>query len=180
MARLFSNWRPAVLAAALLLAGMGWGTAKAQYPPPTGNVTLTSSITAPQVGGTTIITAYVRDIAGTAVAGLACTFNIASQPGLDAAVYPGPVLTDPTGAAPTSLQVGSTPGPIVVDANCGDLTAQASVVAGAAAAVQLPATGLGPGSDHTSRFAALWLLLGVSLAAMGLVVARDLARRARR
>jgi len=114
------------------------------------------------------------------VSGLACTFDIASQPGSDAAVYPGPVYTDPTGTATTSLQVGSTAGPIIVDANCGDLTAQVSVVSGAAVAVQLPATGEGPDSGSGSPFAGLWILLGVFAAAAGLLMARDLTRRARR
>jgi hypothetical protein len=179
MARHFWGWRLAVLAMALLLAGTAWGTAKAQYPPPTGNVTLTSSLTAPQVGDTITITALVRDVAGAAVAGLACTFNIASQPGSDASVYAGPVYTDLTGVATTTLQVGSIPGPILVDANCGDLSAQVSLVAGAAA-VQLPATGAGPASGGGSTIAGLWVLLGVSMAAVGLLVARDLVRRARR
>ena len=174
------GWRLAVLASALLLAGMASGTAKAQYPPPTGNVTLTSSITAPQVGDTITITALVRDVAGAAVSGLACTFNIASQPGFDASVYPGPAYTDLTGVATTTLSVGSTPGPIIVDANCGDLSAQVSVVAGTAAAVQLPATGEGPDSEGSSAFVGIWVLLAACVAGAGLLVARDLARRARR
>ena len=180
MARHFWSWRLALLATALLLAATAWGTARAQYPPPTGNVTLTSSITAPQVGDTITITALVRDVAGAAVSGLACTFDIASQPGSDASVYPGPVYTDLTGAVTTTLQVGSASGPIVLNANCGDLSAQVSVVAGTAAAVQLPATGEGPDSGGSSPFVGLWIVLGVSMAAAGLLMARDLARRARR
>ena len=180
MARHFWNWRLAVLATALLLAATtAGGTTRAQYPPPTGNVTLTSSITAPQVGDTITITALVRDVAGVAVSGLACTFDIASQPGSDASVYPGPVYTDLTGVATTSLRVGSASGPIILDANCGDLSAQVSVVAGSAVAIQLPATGEGPDNEGTSVFLGLWILLGVSVAAAGLLVARDLARRAR-
>ena len=180
MARHIWGWRLAILATALLLAGMAWGSARAQYPPPTGNVTLTSSITAPQVGDTITITALVRDVAGAAVSGLACTFDITSQPGSDASVYPGPVYTDLTGVATTSLRVGSTAGPIIVGANCGDLSAQVSVVSGAAVAVQLPATGEGPDSGDSSPFAGLWILLGVFVAAAGLLMARDLTRRARR
>jgi len=180
MARHFWGWRLVLLAMAMLLAGTAWGTARAQYPPPTGNVTLTSSITAPQTGDAVTVTALVRDVAGAAVAGLACTFSIASQPGSDASVYAGPVNTDLTGVATTTLQVGSTPGPIIVDATCGDFSAQVSVVTGAAA-VQLPATGTGPASGEESPvLVGLWLLLGVSAAALGLLVARDLARRTRR
>jgi len=181
MARHFWNWRLAVLATALLLAATtAGGTTRAQYPPPTGNVTLTSSITAPQVGDTITITALVRDVAGAAVSGLACTFDIASQPGSDASVYAGPVYTDLTGVATTSLRVGSTAGPIIVGANCGDLSAQVSVVSGTAVAVQLPATGEGPDSGDSSPFAGLWILLGVFVAGAGLLMARDLTRRARR
>ena len=180
MARHIWGWRLAILATALLLAGMAWGSARAQYPPPTGNVTLTSSITAPQVGDTITITALVRDVAGAAVSGLACTFDIASQPGSDASVYPGPVYTDLTGLATTSLRVGSTAGPIIVGANCGDLSAQVSVVSGTAVAVQLPATGEGSDSGDSSPFAGLWILLGVFAAAAGLLMVRDLTRRARR
>jgi len=180
MARHFWSWGLAVLATALLLAATAWGTARAQYPPPTGNVTLTSSITAPQVGDTITITALVRDVAGAAVSGLACSFDIASQPGLDASVYPGPVYTDLTGVATTTLSLGSTPGPIILDANCGDLSGQVSVVAGTAAAVQLPATGEGPDSEGGSVFVGLWVLLAACMAGVGLLVARDLARRARR
>ena len=180
MTRHFWGWRLGVLAAALLLAGTAWGSARAQYPPPTGNVTLTSSITAPGVGGTTTISAQVRDVLGAAVGGLACTFNIVSQPGTDASVYPGPVYTDATGAATTTLQVGSTPGPIIVGSNCGELSSQVSVMAGGAAQVQLPATGEGPTDDGGSSPIGLWFLLSASMASLGLLVARDLARRARR
>ena len=180
MARHFWSWGLAVLAAALLLAATAWSTATAQYPPPTGNVTLTSSVTAPQVGDTITITALVRDVAGAAVSGLACTFDIASQPGSDAAVYPGPVYTDATGMATSSLWVGSTPGSIILNANCGELSARVSVVTGTAAAVQLPATGEGPGGGDSSPLVGLWVVLGVSLAAAGLLLVRDVARRARR
>jgi hypothetical protein len=181
MARHFWNWRLPVLAASLLLAVTAWGTAEAQYPPPTGNVTLTSSVTAPQMGDTITITALVRDVAGVAASGLACTFDIASQPGSDASVYPGPVLTDLTGVATTSLQVGSTAGPIIVGASCGELSAQVSVVLGTATAVQLPVTGEGPdGSQGGSGLPWLWVVLAAAMVAAGLLVARDAARRARR
>jgi hypothetical protein len=179
MTRHFWGWRLGVLAAALLLAGTAWGTARAQYPPPTGNVTITSSITAPQVGEAVTITTLVRDVAGAAVGGLACSFKIVSQPGTDASVHPGPVYTDATGTATTTLQVGSTPGPIIIGSTCGELSAQVSVVAGSAS-VQLPATGTGPADEGSSGLVGLWVLFGASLAATGILVARDLARRVRR
>lgn len=173
------GWRLGVLAAALLLAGTALGSARAQYPPPTGNVTLTSSITAPGLGGTTTVSALVRDVMGAAVGGLACTFNIVSQPGTDASVYSGPVYTDTTGMATTTLQVGSTPGPIIVGSSCGELSAQVSVVAGTAE-VQLPATGMGPADGDGSGLVGLWVLLGASVAALGVLLARDRMRRTRR
>jgi hypothetical protein len=180
MARHSWSWGLALLATALMLAVTAWGTARAQYPPPTGNVTLTSSVTAPQVGDTVTVTALVRDVAGAAVSGLACTFNIASQPGSDASVSPEPVYTDATGMATTSLQVGSTAGPIILDANCGELSARVSVVAGTATAVQLPTTGEGPDGGGSFPLVGLWAILAVSLAAAGLLLARDVARRAPR
>lgn len=178
MARLMRSWG-LVLLAVLVLAGTAWGTAGAQYPPPTGNVTLTSSVTAPRVGGATTVTAQVRDVQGAAVGGLACSFQIISQPGTDASVATGPVYTDATGAATAALQVGSTAGPVIVGCSCGELTAQVSVVAGSAT-VQLPATGTGPVESDGSGLPGLWILLGASLAAAGLLVARDVRRRARR
>jgi hypothetical protein len=178
MARHFWNWRLVVLAASVLLAIAAWGSVEAQYPPPTGNVTLTSSVTAPQLGDTITVTALVRDVAGAAVSGLACTFDIASQPGSDASVYAGPVLTDLQGVAATSLKVGSTAGPIIVGASCGDLAAQVSVVSGTATRVQLPVTGEGP--DGSAGFPWLWVALATAMVAGGLLIARDAARRAHR
>ena len=43
---------------------------------------------------------------------------------VEGAERPGPVYTDATGAATTTLQVGSTPGPIIVGSSCGELSAQ--------------------------------------------------------
>ncbi len=157
----------AVAVLALLLTTALWAdSAAAQYPPPTGNLVLEASSTSPSTGGAVSITATARDPNGAAVAGLACTFAIASQPGTSASVDPGPVMSDVNGAATTTLYVGDTPGTIVVDSKCGDLSALVSVVAGAeAGAVQLPATGTGLDSSGTWSLSTLALILGVATVA---------------
>jgi hypothetical protein len=72
--------------------------------------------------------------------------------------------------AETTLDVGSTPGLINVKAQCGELSAMTSVVAGAAQAVALPATGEGSMASSGGSFpwlVALAVGVGLALAAMG-------------
>lgn len=152
---------------ALLLAASFWvGSAAAQYPPPTGNLVLDMSSTSPPTGSVLSITATASDPTGTPIAGLACTFEIVSQPGTDAYVDPGPVNTDANGVATTSLDVGSTSGTILVGSTCGEFSALVSVVAGAEAeAVQLPSTGTGLDSNNGWSPTTLALILAVAAVA---------------
>jgi hypothetical protein len=153
------------LAASLLALPLFHGAARAQYPPPTGNVTLTAGTTAPTLGSTVPISATIRDQYGSVVAGIACTFSIISQPGTDASVVPGPVMTDPNGVAQTTLNVGGTAGTIVVGALCGELSAQTSVVS-SAAAVGLPPTGTNQAEGTPAG--TVWALSIAAGAALGI------------
>ncbi len=123
----------AVLALGALVVWMGVpGGAQAQYPPPTGSATLLASDVTPTVGGSVALNVQIVDTEGAPVEGASCLFTIAEQPGTNAHVLAGPVITDAAGIAETTLTVGSIQGLIGVQAQCGELTALTSVVAGAA------------------------------------------------
>jgi hypothetical protein len=122
------------------------------------------------LGATVGISATVADVDGNPAAGVECTFAIAEQPGDDASVDPGPVVTDSAGVARSSLDVGTTTGTIVVEASCGTLSAQVSVVAGETVAPPaaptdetgttsgLPSTGTGDAAA-TSSGLGMWLIV---------------------
>jgi len=168
-------WRWAKSGVVLVLAvAVGWmafpNVSQAQYPPPTGSVSLSVSSSTPTVGQSVVLSVQIVDPTGTAVAGTSCSFAITQQPGADAFVVAGPVVTDAAGMANTTLNVGTTPGLIGVEAQCGELSALTSVVAGAAQAVGLPATGEGSMASNGGSFpwpvaiaagAALALALGI-------------------
>lgn len=172
-------WSGAVLALGALLVWMGLpGGAQAQYPPPTGSVTLLASDATPAVGQSVVLSVQIVDPTGTPVVGESCLFAVTQQPGTDAYVVAGPVITDAAGMAQTTLNVGSTPGLIGVEAQCGELSALTSVVAGAAQAVGLPATG--DGSMASGGGSLLWLVAlatGVVLALAAVGVRRAGSRR---
>jgi hypothetical protein len=160
-----------VLALGALVAWMAIpGGAQAQYPPPTGSVTMSVSTATPMVGQSVVLGVQIVNPTGAPVAGTSCLFSITQQPGTDAYVMAGPVTTDVAGMAETTLDVGSTPGLINVKAQCGELSAMTSVVAGAAQAVALPATGEGSMASSGGSFpwlVALAVGVGLALAAMG-------------
>jgi hypothetical protein len=169
-----------VLMLAALVAWMAIPNgAQAQYPPPTGSVTLSVSSAMPAVGQSVVLSVQIVDPTGAAVAGESCTFAVTQQPGTDAYVVGGPVVTSTAGVAQTTLNVGSTPGLIGVEAQCGELSALTSVVAGAAAqAVSLPATGEGSMASSGGSFP--WLVAlaaGVVLALAAAGVRRAGSRR---
>ncbi len=155
--------------------------AQAQYPPPTGSVTLSVSSATPEVGQSVVLSVQIVDPTGAAVSGGSCTFAVTQQPGTDAFVVAGPVITNAAGVAETTLNVGSVPGLIGVEAQCGELSALTSVVAGAAAqAISLPATGEGSMASSGGSFPWLAALAGgvvLALAAVG--VRRAGSRRSR-
>ena len=168
--------------AALLgtLSAVGSHEAGAQYPPPTGNLTLRAATTAPPLSSVLGISATARDQTGAAVAGISCTFQIISQPGADATVDGGPFVTDANGVASTTLDVGNTPGNIVVGANCGDLTSQVLVAAGGGApAPALPATGQGPDGSAKTGWLVWVLVAGLGALALATALRRTLGRRTR-
>jgi hypothetical protein len=177
------NWRWARGSVVLVLSALAaWmalpGGAQAQYPPPTGSVTLSVSTATPTVGESVVLSVQIVNPTGTPVAGASCSFAITKQPGTDAYVVAGPVTTDAAGMAETTLTVGSMPGPIDVQAQCGDLSALTSVVAGAAQAVALPATGEGSMASSGGSFPWLAVLaFGVVLALAGAGVRRAGSRR---
>jgi hypothetical protein len=167
-----------VLALVALVAWMGLpGGVQAQYPPPTGSVTLSVSSATPAVGESVVLGVQIVSPTGAPVAGASCSFAITQQPGTDAYVMAGPVAADAAGMAQTTLNVGSTPGLISVQAQCGELSALTSVVAGAARAVALPATGDGSMASSGGSFPWLVALAAGVVLALAAVGARRAGSR---
>jgi hypothetical protein len=158
------------------LSSLSLSPASAQYPPPTGSVVLAAGDASPTLGEAVSIAASVLDPDGAPVAGVSCSFSIASQPGTDAGLVSATAVSDTNGMATTELDVGSTAGPIVVEALCGELSGQISVVAGAAAEVpvepaaaevtasELPSAGFGPGEGAAST-SLFWVAPALALIA---------------
>lgn len=171
-------WSGVVVVLGALVVWMGVpGGVQAQYPPPTGSVTLSVSDATPAVSESVTLGVQIVDATGAPVVGESCSFAITQQPGTDAYVVAGPVITDATGMAQTTLSAGSTPGLIGVQCQCGELSALTSVVASTAQAVGLPATG--EGSMASSGGSSLWLVVlavGVVLA-LAVVGARRVGPR---
>ena len=145
------------------------GAAHAQYPP-TSAASVVVAATSPNVttGGTTPIAAVVQDSTGARVSGTLCSFAITSQPGTDASLANAAATTNSNGIATTTLNVGTTPGNVVVKAQCGSLTSNTTVVAGASispaapapARAALPSAGMGAGTAGNAS-AMVWLVLGL-------------------
>lgn len=166
-----------IMTLALAALGIGLvaitaGSAHAEYPP-TSAASIVVAATSPTVtpGGTTPIAAVVQDSTGSRVAGTLCSFAIASQPGSDASLADSAATTNSNGIATTTLKVGTTPGNVVVKAQCGSVTSNTTVVAGASvspaapaapapARAALPSTGMGA-SASDSASAVVWLVLGL-------------------
>jgi hypothetical protein len=167
-----------VLALGALVAWIALpGGAQAQYPPPTGSVTLSVSSAMPTLGESVVLGVQIVSPTGAPVAGASCSFAITEQPGTDAYVVAGPVATDAAGMVETTLNVGSTPGLISVQAQCGELSALTSVVAGAAQAVALPATGEGSMASSGGSFPWLVALAAGVVLALAAVGARRAGSR---
>ncbi len=171
-----------------------WIVAFAQYPPPVGSVTTTSSNTSPTTGTSVTVTCTVLDTQGNAVANEPCTFTIVSQPGTDATLEGGTTVTKTTnaqGKATAALSAGSAPGQIVVSTNARSITSQVTV--SAQAATPTPAATLAPGAvpggapptgggppGGGGQPLGLWIvvaLAGTAAALASLAVARGVARR---
>jgi len=152
-----------VLAVVAALIGSLSVKETAAYERPTGSATLTGSSTSVSVGGTAELTLTVVNSAGNPVAGKSCELYISSQPGTDASIIQDSAKTDANGVITGSLYVGTARGTVQVTANCGNLFAGLSVVAGAAVAppqapvepaqpaqpgrIAMPPTGVGPAAD---------------------------------
>ena len=174
--RRMGSWFIALVFGVVLAAGLS--QASAQYPPVTGSLVLGAGDATPDLGGEVAVTATLLDEEGSPLAGVACTFGVAEQPGSDASVAAGPFTTDANGNVSTTLSTGSTAGTIVVEADCGELSAAVSVVAGAAAGpgaaeppASLPETGAGAGDRGMGW--AFWALIagGAFVGAGGLLFA---------
>jgi hypothetical protein len=156
----------AIVVAAGLAIGFG-APAAAQYPEQDLSLVLGAGDTTPQVGQTVTLTATVLDAGGAPAAGVSCTFSIADQPGSDASVAVGPYTTASDGTVSTDLDAGSTPGTVVVAADCEGLSAQVSLTVGASGGqpgaaqppASLPDTGLGTSGDSGVNWL-LWTLIG--------------------
>lgn len=171
------------IAVLLLMAISNSGMARAQYPTPSGNLTVAASQTTATAGQSVTVTATLLDVNGTRLASHSCTLNILSQPGTDASVTPANANTDASGVVTATVNVGTTPGTITVRVTCGSVIGSVSVVAGASvrpslpprSAVELPNTGSGAsGQSHGSD------ITGVLAAALVLLVLGGHAVRSRR
>jgi hypothetical protein len=136
-----------VLLASVAVLG---ATAGAQtYPPPVGSLSAEGGPSPAAVGGTSTVTATVRDGAGEPVAGAEVVLQIASQPGAGAVFANGlsetTASTDVSGVATAVLTVGSTAGNVIVDVTSGDIASQVTVQVQSPGG--LPPTGGSPSSE---------------------------------
>lgn len=167
-----------ILAASVLALGLTLGLSSlvgAQYDPSDGTVSLATNDTTPAVGDQVTITAVVQDENGVALDGVECALSVAEQPGSGAELGDATVVTDADGQATTTLNTGDAGGNIVVEAVCGDLSAQVTIAAGAAAPpASLPDTGGGGTPDGGGG----WMLSAlVAAAAVAVICATTLAWR---
>jgi len=176
-----------IVTAMLLMAVAGGGAAHAQYPPPSGSVTVSADNTTVEVGDNVDITVTVRDVTGSPVVKRSCRLAIVSQPGKDASVKPKNAKTNEEGVIEATVDVGSTPGFIVVRVTCGDVAGSVTVVATAKAetpatgqapesGIELPSTGGGSGSGASG----LGMRLGAGAAIVLLLVGAQAVRTYRR
>lgn len=179
---------------AVLLGALVATTAFAQgYPAPIGHIFLAVECPA-EMGGVAFVTAAVRDENGGPIIGMPVTFTIGAQPGTDAFVFTAgransaaTVATDADGIARAHVNVGFSPGTVVIRAVAGQRAAQVICVVAAAKQegfdVVLPATGTGPGPSAPSGNGVQTLtIVGLSLLALltlGLMVAGVRSRTGR-
>ena len=134
---------------------------------PPGKLTLTIPDESLAPNDEVEVTATLVDDNGDPVVGVDCTFSIFSQPGDDATVDPGPVTTDADGKASTTLNVGSTPGIVEVQADCNGFSQLLDVTV----SPSLPATGAALEADggfSVGLWAMIGALVGATAAALSL------------
>lgn len=161
-----------MLALLLPVAGLAAmaGVASAQYPPPVGNCVVTTTATATDQGGSVRLTITVRDLDGNPVAGEPVALSITAQPGNDASVAADASATDGNGVVMATLNVGSTPGVVTVQALAEEVSCSGSVsVMGGEVQPEViapPDTGFGPGGSNGDGIP----LAGVAFAVVALGV----------
>ena len=157
-----------------LILGLGAGLAsqaEAQHPPPAGSVLLASTDTTPGLAEEITISAGVQGQAGVASAGVACTFRITQQPGDDATVDGGPFFTDGAGQVSTTLNSGTTKGIIIVEATCGEFSAQVSLIAGEPSPPPASFPDTGGRAELDGAGLGFWVLLATEvIIALGILV----------
>lgn len=166
----FSLRLVALAATVLLVGSLAAQKTAAQYPPATGSASMSVSSTTPATGSPISVAVNVVNQLGIYVSGVPCTFQVLSQPGSDAVVDAGPKVTDVNGTAVSTLNVGTTPGTIVVGANCGELSSQVAVQAvgpAPAVTVRMPSTGTGPTESQPYGTGLVAALLIGGLATLG-------------
>jgi hypothetical protein len=145
-------------------AAWGSSVASAQYPPPEGSCSISTSATTTTSHGSVGVTVTVLDINGKPVAGVLPQVSISRQPGGDAAISNLAAPTDANGSVHTNLGAGGTPGVVGLSAHTDVVSCAASVVVEGgvlAAEVSLPDTGSGSTShgDSLAAFAAFVLAI---------------------
>lgn len=172
--------RMLALTAASLLA-LGLGQAVAQYPPPIGNIVAQPANPTPGLNQTSPLQVTVQSEAGVPAANVACSANVAAQPGSDASVLPASFTTDESGKATLSVTTGSMAGEVKVAVDCGALSVLAVLqVQGGTADSGVPGppnTGTGPAATDGPAPAAIWLAAAAVVALGGGVAARKIIRR---
>ena len=171
----FSLRLVALAVTVLLVGSLAAQKTAAQYPPATGSASMSVSSTTPATGSAVSVAVNVANQLGIYVSGVPCTFQVLSQPGSGAVVDAGPKVTDVYGTAVSTLNVGTTPGTIVVGANCGEFSSQVAVQAvgpavgpaPAGTAIRMPATGTGPTESQTYGTGLVVALLIGGLATLG-------------
>ncbi len=123
--------------------------ATAQYPPPTGSMTLTADATNAAPGDSVELTCTVRDTAGNPIEGAECTLTIVSEPNDGASFGSGKStveVTNSDGVATATLYVGDDAGQVVVSGVSGAFSSAVIVSVGAAppaSEIAPPSTGDG-------------------------------------
>ena len=126
--------------ATMLMAGVFSSTALADYPPPNGSVEFEVSDTTVDIGDDVTLTLIVLDADGNPVANALCTISVTDQPAAGAGVAQDSAETDADGAITGTLDVGDSPGNVVVTAVC-PAGPDASTVLSASGTVVVAGTG---------------------------------------
>jgi hypothetical protein len=173
----------------ILIALTHAGGVSAQYPPPSGNCTLTIDATQVESGGTAGVTVTVLDAFSHPKAGATVNVQVSTQPGSDASVDMDSTTTDANGKVTGTLHVGTSPGVVYLTANAEGSSCGAQVVVTAppatpgatpqaqvAAEVSLPNTGTGTSAGSMS----ITMLLVLAAAGVAVIAGGVGTRRIRK